>query len=79
MKAIDAGYFFSRNGTCLTPSRDFLSKESIPVADLCQVLGIEDSQHRDDLAFVVKYVGYDVQEDKSRTPEFAAPIHGTLG
>ena len=39
----------------------------------------EDPQHRDDLAFVVKCVGYDVQEDKSRTPEFAAPIHGTLG
>ena len=37
------------------------------------------SQHRDDLAFVVKCVGYDVEQDKSRTPEFAAPIHGTLG
>jgi hypothetical protein len=39
----------------------------------------EHSQHGDDLALVVKCVGYDVQEDKSRTPEFAAPIHGTLG
>jgi hypothetical protein len=28
---------------------------------------------------VVKCVGYDVQQDKSGTPEFAAPIHGTLG
>jgi hypothetical protein len=39
----------------------------------------EDSQHRDDLTFVVKCVGYDVKQDKCRTLEFAAPIHGTLG
>jgi len=25
------------------------------------------------LAFVVKCVGYDVEQDKGRTPEFAAP------
>ena len=39
----------------------------------------EDSEHRHDLTFVVKCVGYDVKQDKSRTPKFAAPIHGTLG
>src|SRR4029077_899088 len=39
----------------------------------------EDSEHRHDLTFVVKCMGYDVKQDKSRTPEFAAPIHGTLG
>ena len=38
----------------------------------------ENSQHRDELAFVMKCVGYDVEQDKGRTPEFAAPIHGTL-
>lgn len=27
---------------------------------------------------MVKCVGYYVQQDKSRSPEFAAPIHGTL-
>jgi len=39
----------------------------------------EDSKHRDDLSFVVKCVGYDMEQDKSGTAEFAAPIHGTLG
>ena len=39
----------------------------------------ENSQHRDNLALVVKCVGYDVQQDKSGTSEFAAPIHGTFG
>jgi hypothetical protein len=39
----------------------------------------ENSQHRDDLALVMKCVGYDVQQDKSGTTEFAAPIQGTLG
>ena len=39
----------------------------------------EDSQHGDDLSFVVKRVGYHVEQDKSRTPEFATPIHGTRG
>ena len=39
----------------------------------------EDSEHRHDLTFVMKCVGYDVKQDKSRTPEFTAPIHGTLG
>lgn len=38
----------------------------------------ENSQHRDNLPFVVKRVGYDVQQDKSWTPEFAAPIHRAL-
>jgi hypothetical protein len=38
----------------------------------------EDPQHRDNLAFVVKCVGYHVQQDKPRTPEFATPIHGAL-
>ena len=33
-------------------------------------------QHRDDLAFVVKCVGYDVQQDKSRTPQFTPPSTG---
>jgi hypothetical protein len=39
----------------------------------------ENSQHRDNLALVVKRVGYDMQQDKSGTPGFAAPVHGTLG
>jgi hypothetical protein len=39
----------------------------------------ENSQHRDNLALVVKCVGYDLQQDQSGTSEFAAPIHGTLG
>jgi len=38
----------------------------------------ENSQHRDNLAFVVKRVGYHVQQDESRTPKFTAPIHWTL-
>src|ERR1700730_5546401 len=38
----------------------------------------ENSQHRDNLTFVMKRVGYDVQQDKSRTPEFTAPIDWTL-
>jgi hypothetical protein len=33
---------------------------------------------RDNLAFVMKCVGYHVQQDKRRTPEFATPIHGAL-
>ena len=39
----------------------------------------EHSQHGDNLALVVKSMGYDVQHDKSRTAEFAAPVHGALG
>lgn len=38
----------------------------------------DNSQHRDNLAFVVKCVGYDVQQDKRRASEFAAPIRWTL-
>src|SRR5579864_4086498 len=38
----------------------------------------KDSEHRDDLALVVKCMRDDVQQDKGRTPEFTAPICGTL-
>ena len=38
----------------------------------------EGSQHRDDLAFVMKCVSDDMQQDKGRTPEFAAPVHWAL-
>src|SRR5262249_54098423 len=37
----------------------------------------ENPQHRYDLAFVMKCVSYDVQQDKRRTPQFSAPIHWT--
>lgn len=38
----------------------------------------ENSKHCYNLAFVVKRVGYDVQQDKRGTPEFASPIGRAL-
>ena len=39
----------------------------------------ENSQHRHNLALMMKCVRDDMQENKCRAPEFAAPIPRTLG
>ena len=71
---------FSQN--CLTQAKDKIELGHPPYIDWRSVSGAGYPiipQHRDNLALVVKCVGYGLQQDKGGTAKFASPIHRTFG